>query len=115
MIDDLKKYSTELAETGGIVHKNLRDFLGPVREMMANLKGPLFSDNAILHGVWMLLANHVTYIICRSNGKLDAKYIEEISGKVQREIGQALNNLLKENSGDGTFVTFMENPTKEGN
>lgn len=115
MIDDLKKYSTELADTGGIVHKNLRDFLGPVREMMANLKGPMFSDNAILHGIWMLLASHLTYVICQSKGNFDKKYIEEISHKTQWEIGKALNSLLKENAGEGTMVTFMEAPKKEGN
>jgi hypothetical protein len=113
MIEDMKKYSEELAKSGGIVQNNLRDFLKPVRELMVNLKGETFSDNAILHGIWMLLAAHITFIACRSNKNAENEFVDKVSRSTQWEIGKAIEKLLKEHAGAGTLITFMEAPKEK--
>lgn len=115
MIEDMKKYTEELEEAGNIVNANLRDFIKPVREFILKAKGETFADNALLHGVWMLLAAQITYIICRSNENADDSFIREVSTKSQFILGQAIEKLLKENAGSGTIVTFMEKGPRGGN
>lgn len=113
MIEDMKKYTEDLSGSGRIVEENLRNYLKPIRELMVRLKSENFADNAILHGIWMLLAAHTTYIICRTNNKVDKPFIDEISRKTQLELGKAIEKLLKENAGNNTMVAFMEVPKKE--
>lgn len=115
MIEDMRKYTEELEEAGNIVTANLRDLLKPVREVIIKAKGETFADNALLHGIWMLLAAQVTYIICTSNRNAEDAFIREVSSKSQFILGQAIEKLLKENAGSGTVVTFMEKGPRGGN
>lgn len=115
MIDDMKSYTEELEEAGNIVTAKLRELLTPLREAILEAKGQTFADNALLHGIWMLLAAQVTYIICTSNRNAEGAFIREVSAKSQFILGQAIEKLLKENAGSGTVVTFMEKGPRGGN
>ena len=114
MIDDIKAYSEELSETGRIISDNLKEFLSGPRALITKERNPLFADNAILHGIYMFLSRHLTYIICRSRDETDPKKIDEIIQAVQREIGKTIHKLMGDHMGADTKILFFEREAKEG-
>lgn len=115
---DMSSYGDDISKLGGVIVDALTPTLSKSRRVIAESGGQLLADNALLHGLYMLLSHHLSFIILNASGDvMNEAQKEEVCRAVQHSIGITMKKLMGDliKAGDAKIIFLENNPKgKEG-